>query len=99
MVLPDAMNFEDAVDESGYEGDFDRGYDDGDAGYDAMMDEIVGDYFDRLRARQELYKKLLLCDYHGNHNTERDNLEKELLINITGTDRDWKEDAGRHKDE
>ena len=98
MVLPDAMNFEDAVDEAGYEGDFDRGYDDGDEAYDAMMDEIVGDYFDRLRKRQELYKKLLLCDYHGNHNTERDNLEKELLINITGTDRDWKEDAGRHED-
>ena len=73
-------------------------YDDGDAQYDAMMDEIVGDYFDRLRKRQELYKKLLLCDYHGNHNTERDNLEKELLINITGTDRDWKEDAGRHNE-
>ena len=35
--------------------------------------------------------------YHGNHNVERDNLEKELLINITGTDRDWKEDAGRQK--
>ena len=78
--------------------DIEEPYDDGDAGYDAMMDEIVGDYFDRLRDRQELYKKLLLCDYHGNHNTERDNLEKELLINITGTDRDWKEDAGRHKD-
>ena len=79
--------------------DIEEPYDDGDDRYDAMMDEIVGDYFDRLRARQELYKKLLLCDYHGNHNTERDNLEKELLINITGTDRDWKEDAGRHKDE
>ena len=78
--------------------DEDEEYDDGDAGYDAMMDEIVGDYFERLRKRQELYKKLLLCDYHGNHNTERDNLEKELLINITGTDRDWKEDAGRHNE-
>ena len=78
--------------------DIEEPYDDGDAQYDAMMDEIVGDYFDRLRKRQELYKKLLLCDYHGNHNTERDNLEKELLINITGTDRDWKEDAGRHNE-
>ena len=77
--------------------DIEEPYDDGDDRYDAMMDEIVGDYFDRLRDRQELYKKLLLCDYHGNHNTERDNLEKELLINITGTDRDWKEDAGRQK--
>ena len=97
MVLPDAINFEDAVDEAGYEGDIDQSWGTDEA-YDAMMDEIVGDYFDRLRKRQELYKKLLLCDYHGNHNTERDNLEKELLINITGTDRDWKEDAGRHKD-
>ena len=97
MVLPDAINFEDAVDEAGYEGDFDQSWGTDEA-YDAMMDEVVGDYFDRLRERQELYKKLLLCDYHGNHNEERDNLEKELLINITGTDRDWKEDAGRHKD-
>ena len=86
-------------DEEEYDEDPDEQYDNGDEAYDAMMDEIVGDYFDRLRDRQELYKKLLLCDYHGNHNEERDNLEKELLINITGTDRDWKEDAGRHKDE
>jgi hypothetical protein len=63
-----------------------------------MMDEIVGYYFDRLRERQELYKKLLLCDYHGNHNEERDNLEKELLRNITGTDKDWVEDAGRPRE-
>ena len=84
-------------DEEEYDEDPDEQYDNGDEAYDAMMDEIVGDYFDRLRKRQELYKKLLLCDYHGNHNVERDNLEKKLLINITGTDRDWKEDAGRQK--
>ena len=96
MILPDAIDFEDADNEVGvFEPEFDP--DDNDDAYDAMMDEIVGDYFDRLRERQKLYKKLLLCDYHGNHNEERDNLEKELLINITGTDRDWKEDAGRQK--
>ena len=94
MTLPDAMDFEDAVDEAGYEGDFDRGYDDEDQAYDAYVDGIVEDYFDRLDERQGLYKKLLLCDYHGNHNKDRDDLEKQLLKNLTGTDMGWKENAG-----
>ena len=69
------------------------GYDE-DQAYDAYIDGIVEDYFDRLDERQGLYKKLLLCDYHGNHNKDRDDLEKQLLKNLTGTDMGWKENAG-----
>ena len=87
MTLPDSINFEDEYNEGM------AAYDE-DQAYDAWVDDIVGDYFYRLKERQELYKKLLLCEYHGNHNIERDNLEKELLRNLTGTDQDWIEDAG-----
>ena len=88
MTLPDSIDSEDAVDENPEE------YFDEDQAYDAYVDGIVEDYFDRLDERQGLYKKLLLCDYHGNHNKDRDDLEKQLLKNLTGTDMGWKENAG-----
>jgi hypothetical protein len=64
-------------------------YDDGDALYDAWADDQVGYFFDHLKERKELYKKLLLCDYNSNNNNERDELEKKLVKNLTGEDGLW----------
>ena len=64
-------------------------YDRGDEDYDAWADDRVGDYFDILKERQELYKKLLLCTYNGNHNNERDELEKKLVYNLTRNKDNW----------
>jgi|TARA_R110002110_G_scaffold382924_1_gene594233 hypothetical protein len=62
---------------------------DNDDAYDAWADDQVGYFFDHLKEREELYKKLLLCDYHSNNNTERDELEKQLVKNLTGEDGLW----------
>lgn len=58
-------------------------YDDGDALYDAWADERVIDFFTALEERKKLYQKLLLTD-HDRKNDERDELEKELVYNLTG---------------
>jgi|TARA_R110002020_G_scaffold16421_5_gene57969 hypothetical protein len=58
-------------------------YDDGDALYDAWADDRVSDFFTALEEREKLYKKLLLCDHNGKSD-ERDELEKELVYNLTG---------------
>ena len=60
-----------------------------DEDYDAWADDQVDYFFEHLEKRQELYKKLLLCDYHSNNNDERDELEKQLVKNLTGENGLW----------
>lgn len=84
MTLPDSVDFEDAVDENPEEEYFDE-----DRDYDAWADGRVEDYFDILQERQDLYKKLLLCTHSGNHNNERDELEKKLVYNLTRNKDNW----------
>tara|TARA_B110000285_G_scaffold8616_1_gene8803 strand:- start:395 stop:703 length:309 start_codon:yes stop_codon:yes gene_type:complete len=67
-----------------------------DEDYDAWADDQVGYYYEHLEKRQELYKKLLLCDYHSNNNTERDELEKQLVKNLTGEDGLWMDTNSIH---
>ena len=57
--------------------------------YDAWADDRVEYYYERLEARKKLYEELLLCSYHSNNNTERDELEKKLVKNLTGEDGLW----------
>jgi len=64
-------------------------YDDTDKGYDAWADQQVDYFYDHLKERQMLYKKLLLCDYSTNNVKERDELEKLLVKNLTGEDGLW----------
>ena len=51
--------------------------------YDAWADDRVIAFYEAIEAREKLYKKLLLCDYSGKSD-ERDELEKELVYNLTG---------------
>ena len=67
-----------------------------DEDYDAWADDQVGYYYEHLEKRQELYKKLLLCDYHSNNNAERDELEKQLVKNLTGEDGLWMDTNSIH---
>jgi len=98
MVLPDAIDFEDADNEVGvFEPEFDP--DDNDDAYDAWADSRTEDYFDILKERQVLYKKLLLCTYNGNHNDERDELEKKLVYNLTRSRDNWIDMNSIHNEE
>jgi hypothetical protein len=56
---------------------------DNDDAYDAWADDRVIAFYEAIEAREKLYKKLLLCDYSGKSD-ERDELEKELVYNLTG---------------
>ena len=94
MTLPDSTDFEDAVDENPEEEYFDE-----DRDYDVWADDRVGDYFDILKERQELYKKLLLCTYSGNYNDERDELEKKLVYNLTRSKDNWIDMNSIHSEE
>ena len=67
-----------------------------DEDYDAWADDQVGYYYEHLEKRQELYKKLLLCDYHSNNNAERDELEKQLVKNLTGENGLWMDTNSIH---
>jgi hypothetical protein len=58
--------------------------DDGDALYDAWADDRVIAFYEALEERHELYKKLLSADHSTNNIKERDELEKELVYNLTG---------------
>ena len=62
---------------------------DTDEAYDSWADSRVEEFYDLLEERQKLYKKLLECDYSSNHNDKRDELEKQLVKNLTGKDRLW----------
>jgi hypothetical protein len=57
---------------------------DGDALYDAWADDRVIAFYEALEERHELYKKLLSADHSTNNIKERDELEKELVYNLTG---------------
>lgn len=94
MTLPDCIDFEDAVDET-----YEEEYFDEDADYDRWADDRVGDYFQILQEREELYKKLLLCDHHSNHNDERDELEKKLVYNLTRNKDNWIDMNSIHSEE
>jgi hypothetical protein len=62
---------------------------DTDEAYDAWADDRVGEFYDVLKERQELYKKLLSADHSTNDVTERDELEKQLVKNLTGKSGLW----------
>ena len=94
MTLPDSINFEDAVDENPEEE-----YVDEDMAYDSWADDRVIRYYEILEERQLLYKKLLLCSYSSNHNDERDELEKQLVSNLTGDKKNWIDMNSIHSDE
>jgi len=51
------------------------------------------------KERQLLYKKLLLCSYSSNHNDERDELEKQLVYNLTRNKKNWIDMNSIHSDE
>ena len=74
------------------------GYDE-DRDYDVWADGRVEDYFDILQERQDLYKKLLLCTHGGNHNNERDELEKKLVYNLTRSKDNWIDMNSIHSEE
>jgi hypothetical protein len=57
---------------------------DDDSAYDAWADDRVIEFYEALEERQELYKKLLSADHSTNNVTERDELEKKLVENLTG---------------
>ena len=61
--------------------------------YDAWADERVGEYFDILKERHELYRTLLkLWDNEKTHTNKvvaRDKLEQHLVRNLTGEDGLW----------
>jgi len=78
--------------------DIEEVYDE-DRDYDAWADSRTEDYFDILKERQELYKKLLLCTYNGNHNNERDELEKKLVYNLTRSKDNWIDMNSIHSEE
>ena len=64
-----------------------------DDAYDAWADERVGEYFDILKERHALYNSLLKLweneRTHTNKVAERDELEKQLVRNLTGEDGLW----------
>ena len=88
MVLPDCLNFEDAVDENPEEE-----YVDEDAAYDSWADDRVIQFYERLEDRAELYKMLIKLwedqKTHTNNVNSRDELEKRLVKNLTGDEKHW----------
>ena len=72
---------------------------DEDAAYDSWADDRVIRYYEILKERQLLYKKLLLCSYSSNHNDERDELEKQLVYNLTRNKKNWVDMNSIHSDE
>ena len=66
--------------------------------YDAWADERVDQFFEILEERKKLYTQLLLCDYRSNNNSERDELEKKLVKNLTGKDGLWRDINSIHGD-
>jgi len=77
--------------------DCECGYADDD-GYDRWSDDRLDRLWDIKKEREMLYKKLLLCETHGNHNDERDELEKKLVKNLTGSSKHWLDMNSVHGD-
>lgn len=63
--------------------------DNSDQEYDAWADDRVIEFYEALEERLELYKKLLTADHSTNNVKERDELEKQLVKNLTGKNGLW----------
>ncbi len=73
---------------------------DDDSAYDAWADNRVEEFYARLEERISLMKELveLYKVKNAKKVDERDNLEKELVQNLTGDKKHWKEDKTSNQD-